>query len=262
VERTGTFARAVAWDHPGFGQADKPAGFDYSVQGYAAHLGRCLEVLGITRAHLVLHDVLHDFGGPWGLAWAAAHPAAFASATLLNIGILPRYRWHYLARIWRTPLLGELVNATTTRTGFGLLVRHGNPRRLPRAFVDRMYADLDRGTKQAILALYRATDDPAGDSVRLGAALGPLDHPTLVIWGRHDPYLPVALAGAAARGLPQRPHRGPRRQRPLAVRGRPQAHRAAGAGVPRRGRRWPTTARRDRSATRGRPEPHVKLQGD
>jgi pimeloyl-ACP methyl ester carboxylesterase len=126
VERTGTFARAVAWDHPGFGQADKPAGFDYSVQGYAAHLGRCLEVLGITRAHLVLHDVLHDFGGPWGLAWAAAHPAAFASATLLNIGILPRYRWH-LARIWRTPLLGELVNATTTRTGFGLLVRHGNP---------------------------------------------------------------------------------------------------------------------------------------
>jgi pimeloyl-ACP methyl ester carboxylesterase len=191
VERTGTFARAVAWDHPGFGQADKPAGFDYSVQGYAAHLGRCLEVLGITRAHLVLHD----FGGPWGLAWAAAHPAAFASATLLNIGILPRYRWHYLARIWRTPLLGELVNATTTRTGFGLLVRHGNPRRLPRAFVDRMYADLDRSTKQAILALYRATDDPAGDSVRLGAALGPLDRPTLVIWGRHDPYLPVALAG-------------------------------------------------------------------
>ena len=28
VERTGAFARAVAWDHPGFGQADKPAGFE------------------------------------------------------------------------------------------------------------------------------------------------------------------------------------------------------------------------------------------
>jgi pimeloyl-ACP methyl ester carboxylesterase len=53
------------------------------VPGYAAHLGRCLEALGITRAHLVLHD----FGGPWGLAWAATHPAAFASATLVNIGI-------------------------------------------------------------------------------------------------------------------------------------------------------------------------------
>jgi pimeloyl-ACP methyl ester carboxylesterase len=86
VERVGRLARAVAWDHPGFGRADKPAGFAYSVEGYAAHLGRCLDVLGVTRAHLVLHD----FGGPWGLAWAAAHPAAFASATLINIGVLPR----------------------------------------------------------------------------------------------------------------------------------------------------------------------------
>jgi pimeloyl-ACP methyl ester carboxylesterase len=38
VERTGRLARAVAWDHPGFGQADKPAGFHHTVQGYAAHL--------------------------------------------------------------------------------------------------------------------------------------------------------------------------------------------------------------------------------
>jgi pimeloyl-ACP methyl ester carboxylesterase len=168
------------------------------VQGYAAHLGRCLEALGIKRAHLVLHD----FGGPWGMAWAAAHPTAFASATLINIGILPGYHWHYLARIWRTPLLGELFNATTTRTGFGLLLRHGNPRGLPRPFVDRMYDDLDRGTKRAILALYRATDDPAGASVRLGAALRPLDRPALVIWGRHDPYLSVALAERQREAFP------------------------------------------------------------
>jgi pimeloyl-ACP methyl ester carboxylesterase len=126
VERVGTLARAVAWDHPGFGQADKPTDFDYTVQGYATHLGRCLDALGITRAHLVLHG----FGGPWGMAWAATHPDAFASATLLNIGILPGYRWHYLARIWRTPLLGELFNATT-RAGFRLLLRHGNPRGCP-----------------------------------------------------------------------------------------------------------------------------------
>jgi len=257
VERTGTFARAVAWDHPGFGRADKPAGFDYTVQGYATHLGRCLEVLGITRAHLVLHD----FGGPWGLAWAAAYPDAFASATLINIGILPGYRWHYLARIWRTPLLGERLNATATRAGFGLLVRHGNPRGLPRAFVDRVYADLDRGTKRAILALYRATDDPAGDSVRLGAALRPLDRPTLVIWGRYDPYLPVTLAG---------------RQREWFPSARVEVLDGSGhwpfADDPERterlvlqflgevvGRRSPC---RGRLASRGRPESHVKLQGD
>ena len=65
-----------------------------------------------------------------------------------------------------------------------------------------MYTDLDRGTKRAILALYRATDDPAGASVQLGAALQPLDRPTLVIWGRHDPYVPVALAERQREAFP------------------------------------------------------------
>src|SRR5438552_16726608 len=65
VERAGELARAVAWDHPGFGQASKPRDFPYTVEGYAAHLGRVLESLGIERVHLVGHD----FGGPWGLAW-------------------------------------------------------------------------------------------------------------------------------------------------------------------------------------------------
>src|SRR5438045_1436924 len=76
VGRVGACARAVALDMPGFGQADKPkTGFEYTVAGYAAHLGAALDELGITRAHLVLHD----FGGPWGLAWAVDHPDTFAS---------------------------------------------------------------------------------------------------------------------------------------------------------------------------------------
>src|SRR5215211_3363475 len=141
LERTGQLARALAWDHPGFGQADKPAGYDYTVDGYAAHLGRCLDTLGVTKAHLVGHD----FGGPWMLCWAASHPERFASATLINTGVLPGYRWHYLARIWRTPILGELFQATATRPAFRLLLRHGNRPPLPRAFVDRMYDDMDAG---------------------------------------------------------------------------------------------------------------------
>jgi pimeloyl-ACP methyl ester carboxylesterase len=65
-----------------------------------------------------------------------------------------------------------------------------------------MYTDLDRGTKRAILALYRATDDPAEASVRLGEVLRPLDRPVLVLWGRHDPYLPMALAERQREAFP------------------------------------------------------------
>ena len=120
------FARALAMDMPGFGTADKPEDFDYSVPGYARHLAKLLTERGVRRAHLVMHD----FGGPWGLAWAANNPQAVASVTCINTGVLSGYRWHYLARIWQTPVLGELFMASTTKAGMRLLLRHGNPRGL------------------------------------------------------------------------------------------------------------------------------------
>jgi pimeloyl-ACP methyl ester carboxylesterase/flavin-dependent dehydrogenase len=190
VQAVGAFGRAVALDMPGFGRADKPRDFDYTVDGYARHLAGALGELGVRRAHLVLHD----FGGPWGLTWAIAHPAAFGSVTFINIGVLLDYRWHYLARIWRTPLVGELFMATATRPGFRLLLEHGNPRGLPRTFVDRMYDDFDRGTRRAVLKLYRATSDPAATSRQMAEALRQMSRPALVVWGKHDPYVPVALA--------------------------------------------------------------------
>jgi pimeloyl-ACP methyl ester carboxylesterase len=190
VPRIGEFARAVAPDMPGFGRADKPRRFSYSVEGYARHLDALLKVRGIQRVHLVLHD----FGGPWGLAWAATHPDRFASVTLINIGVMPGYRWHYLAKIWRMPVLGELFMATSSRSGFGLLLRHGNPRGLPRAFVDRCYRDFDAGTRRAVLRLYRATDPGGVQAEQLAAVLRPLDRPALVVWGAHDPYLSVRWA--------------------------------------------------------------------
>jgi pimeloyl-ACP methyl ester carboxylesterase len=191
--------RVVALDMPGFGHADKPVDFDYTVGGYARHLAAALDTLGIRRAHLVLHN----FGGPWGLAWAAAHPDAFASVTLVNVGVMPGYRWHYLAKIWQTPMVGELFMATMTRPGFRLMLKHGNPRGLPRAFVDRMYDDFDQGTRRAVLKLYRASRDTETGTRLLAAALRPLDRPALVIWGKHDPYLPVAYAARQREVFPR-----------------------------------------------------------
>jgi pimeloyl-ACP methyl ester carboxylesterase len=183
----GTFGRAVAFDMPGFGQAGKPADFKYTVQGYAEHLDGILSALNVRRAHLVLHD----FGGPWGLTWAATHPGQVASLTLINIGVLFGYRWHVVARIWRTPILGELFQATGTRWMFHASINRGNPRPLPRAFLDRMYDDYDRGTRRAVLKLYRASDNPGRLAEQLAPALRPLHVPVLVIWGRHDPYVSV-----------------------------------------------------------------------
>jgi len=64
-----------------------------------------------------------SLGGPWGLAWATANPQAIASVTCINTGVLSDYRWHYLARIWQTPVLAELFMATTTKAGMRMLLR-------------------------------------------------------------------------------------------------------------------------------------------
>ena len=185
VAEAGNVSRAVAFDLPGFGKAGKPADFNYTVEGYAAHMAKILDQLGIDRVHLVAHD----FGGPWALAWAATHPGAYASATLIDTGVLLGYRWHYLAKIWQTPVVGEVFNAMSTGPAFRLLMRHGNAGGLPRDFLDRMYGDFDASTKRAVLKLYRASKDPEAQFQQLRGVLSKLERPVLVIWGKRDPYL-------------------------------------------------------------------------
>jgi pimeloyl-ACP methyl ester carboxylesterase len=182
--------RAVAFDLPDFGETEAPAGFAHDVPSYAGFVGEALGALGIERAHLVLHD----FGGPIGLVWAAMNVDALASVTLIDTGVLPGYRWHRLARIWRTPVVGEILQATATRGAFKRLLVRAEPRGLPDRFVDQMYDHYDRRTRRAVLKLYRATDDPGSAAAGFAALMAPRDVPALVIWGEGDAYLPSPFA--------------------------------------------------------------------
>jgi pimeloyl-ACP methyl ester carboxylesterase len=190
--------RAVAFDLPDFGETIAPMGFEHDVPSYASFVAEALAELGVERAHLVLHD----FGGPIGLVWMMMDPDAVASVTLIDTGILPGYSWHRLARIWRTPVVGELLQATATRGAFRSLLNRNEPRGLPREFVEKMYDHYDRRTRRAVLALYRATDDPGSMSEGLIGLLAPLDIPALVIWGEQDAYLPASYAQRQREAFP------------------------------------------------------------
>jgi pimeloyl-ACP methyl ester carboxylesterase len=190
--------RAVAIDLPDFGETIAPPGFTHDVPTYAGFLEEALGVLGVVRVHLVSHD----FGGPIALVWAAMHADRVASMTLIDTGILPGYRWHRLARVWRTPVVGELFQATATRRMFRMLLDRNEPRGLPRAFVDRMYDHYDRRTRRAVLKLYRATDDPGAAAVEFAAFMRAKDIPALVIWGEHDAYLPAEYAARQRDAFP------------------------------------------------------------
>lgn len=191
---------AIAIDMPGWGRSDRPdpARFDYSMYGLSAFLERCLDELGVERRKLVVHD-----WGALALIDAQRRPERVERLVVIDaVPLLPGYRWHWIAQLWRRRPLGELLNRTTTRSGFELLMRQakGDRRPMPREFTEMIWKHWDHGTQQALLALYRHADP---DRLALaGKDLGRLACPSLVLWGDRDIYLPTRFAGRYAAALP------------------------------------------------------------
>jgi pimeloyl-ACP methyl ester carboxylesterase len=198
LEPVGEFARAVAVDLPGFGRADKPRDFGYRVERYATWIDAMRHELGLRRLHLVMHD----FGGPFGLIWAAMNRDDFASAVLINTGFMRGLRWHRMARMWRKPLLGELLMLAATKRAFTRGLSQGSPSGLPPEFLERTWEEWDRHTRRAVLELYRATGPPDRLAELLAPAFAELDRPALVVWGAGDPFLPVEYAHGNKEAFP------------------------------------------------------------
>ena len=67
-----------------------------------------------------------------------------------TLPLLPGHRWPWIARAWRTPVVGELAMGFTGRT---LLRRVGG---LSAEHADQILRHFDHGTQRAILKLYRS----------------------------------------------------------------------------------------------------------
>ena len=106
-----------------------------------------------------------------------------------------------MARIWRTPVLGELAMGSTNRFTAGILTRESNttPGPLPDEWIDSVFDHFDQGTQRAILRLYRSS--PPSVLEAAGRGLSEIDAPALVVWGMEDPYIPSRFARAYADAL-------------------------------------------------------------
>lgn len=193
------FARVIAADMPGFGRSERPSGFDHSIGGHARFLGLLLDQLGVERVHLVLHD----FGGPWGLRWALDHLDRLAGLTLINTGVLDGYRWHRYAKVWQTPVVGELFQLVSNKRAMRIALNHDNPVPLPRSYTDRVDRYADRAHKQAVLRLYRNSRDPGRAFPEMNSDIAGSDLPVCVIWGDGDPYIPVRFAEQQRKFFPE-----------------------------------------------------------
>jgi pimeloyl-ACP methyl ester carboxylesterase len=189
VEHLSPAHRCIAPDLPGFGATKVPPDFDFSLASQGAWVAALLDSVGLERVHLVVHDV----GGPYGLAFAAKNPHRLRSLTIFNTNFFPDYRWHFWARVWRTPLLGELAMLIANRPLFIRELKRGSPN-MSREYASAAYDEFGRDARRSVLRWYRAMDPEvhAGwDQELLAATAGT---PKQVLWGDRDPFVPSSTA--------------------------------------------------------------------
>ncbi|MEM9558152.1 MAG: alpha/beta hydrolase [Acidobacteriota bacterium] len=190
IRDTGETLVCVTPDLPGFARSGMPADHDASLPAMARWVDALLDALGIDGA---IDLVGHDFGGVYAAAWAVEHPERVRSIALLDTFFHTDHRWHFWARVWRTPVLGELSMALFRWPLFRWEMRRGSPR-LDDAHLRTLWRFVTPSAKRAVLRLYRACDPEVfvGWEERLRRLVR--ERPSLVIWGADDPYLPAARA--------------------------------------------------------------------
>jgi pimeloyl-ACP methyl ester carboxylesterase len=194
LERTG----GLAPDLLGFGRSGKGGQNDYSLDGIAHFVERFLdELVQVERVRLVVHD--------WGsaaLAFAQRHPDRVERLVIVNaVPLLPGYRWHRVARLWRTRFVGEMAMGLTLRPTMARALRPAFASgAVPDGFVEAAMRHFDQGTQRAILRLYRSAPEELLDAS--GRGLSSLSIPALIVWGARDPYISSRFGDQYAAELP------------------------------------------------------------
>jgi pimeloyl-ACP methyl ester carboxylesterase len=195
----------IAPDLLGHGESAKPRG-DYSLGAYAVSLRDLLIVLGHRRATVVGHSL----GGGIAMQFSYEYPVFCERLVLVDSGGLgPEV--HPLLRAASLPgaelVLPLIAHSRLRAVGDAIgqaLERLGLELGHDLAEMMRGYASLsDTEARRAFLHTVRAVIDLSGQRVSATDRLYLAQMiPTLIVWGRRDPLLPIEHATVAHRGIP------------------------------------------------------------
>lgn len=178
--------RCITPDWPGFGRSEPGDSVDCSLDGHADFVNDLADALGLSQPFYL---VAHDFGGISAMAFASKYPDRVRRMVISNAPFSPDYSWHFWAKIWRTPLIGELSMLFMNWPLFYLNLRLGS-QKLSKQHIKNTYSHLSLKMKRMILRMYRAMPVKHWEEWHPRLVEATSQIPTLVLWGQHDPYLP------------------------------------------------------------------------
>ena len=175
--------RVIAFDLPGFGLSDKPARFDYTLNGYINLTESFLAALNLTD----MTFVLHGWGGAIAMGYAVRHPKRISSLVILNSVAFSDYTIPFRLLLCRTPWLGVklIVDLRLFQSGSA-------PKHQEEVAMAYEYPFQDRNAR---LAVYRFIKDipiiPEADSalviLEIETGLWMFRaKPAVIIWGMRD----------------------------------------------------------------------------
>ncbi|MEM9284673.1 MAG: alpha/beta fold hydrolase [Pseudomonadota bacterium] len=192
-----------AMELPGFG-VPLPSGFACTKEAYAAWLAE--QAKAIAEAKGPVDIVGHDWGALLTLRVVSLNPDWFASWAISGATLHESYGGHLMARIWATPVLGEIAMALSSPSFVRrVLTRNG----MPPDLVEKEVAANSEVMRSAILKLYRSARGLRIHGEWLDE-LASLPAKGMALWGAHDPYVRVETAKlfAEKQGVPLKIHDG------------------------------------------------------
>jgi len=180
--------RVLALDLWGFGYSTRER-LDYGYPLYAEQLLMFMDALDIEKASLIGHSM----GGGTAIHFAARHPDRVNKLLLVDAAGMPN-PLPLLGRLSNLPLVGELMYGMRGNLMRRMALKtnwiHDESFITDSYFENATRFHKVQGSTEVMLTILRKQFfHTLPDQVR---ALGELNIPTLIVWGRHDTAIPLA----------------------------------------------------------------------
>lgn len=170
---------------PGFVEP-APRGFsstkDAYVDWYISEIERAYREAGPVDL------VGHDWGAIITVRVASLKPELVRTWCVANALPHPDYKWHRMARMWQTPVIGEVITRITRKEQ---LCKALHAQGVPADLASKEASYWSPHMKRSILRLYRSAKTAGTE---WWDETKNLPERGLVFWGVDDPYVPVEIA--------------------------------------------------------------------